>query len=194
MAFDLKTSRTADGQVPGSSRIIHFYFSRAQRQRFAHFLTQGLAACEDVVLACPRDNLQVFGSAVEKGSRSGNLTYVEVPCRPQSAVSSLLASVLGCSRLHSRVRLLADFGEVRESASIAEIEFLLNSGLEGLSVPCVTQYDGKAVAGPLRVDLLRPHGLVLFDDFLYRGSSRRKNLPEEDKVAAGYSARSEVPA
>ncbi len=169
MRYDFRNGRAARGEGPGNSRIINFYFSDIQRQRFAHFLSQGLAACEDVVLACPRSVLQMFGAVAQKGPHSGNLAYVEMTPDPHKAMSPLLETVLHSARRRARVRLLADFGPVREPSAVLEMEFLLSSGLDGLRIPCVSQYDGKALSGPVCLDRLRQSGMVLFDDFMCRG-------------------------
>ncbi len=158
--------------VAPRSCVIHFYYSRAERQRFAGFLLDGVAAGDTVALACTREGYGAFTEALELlGIRSGDPNLLKLEVSPDLRASVARVSTVLCDDIRRRqkpARLLCDFERMVGQEGIFELESLLSSSLSRLNLVCVTQYDGRAFGAPITIEQFRTHALAIVGNALWQ--------------------------
>lgn len=152
---------------PGCS-VIHFYYSRPERVRFAPFLAEGLLLRQSAVVAGSQEFLDEalrLARPADGRRRIGTLEQVVV-CDPINVcLPSVLRAVQQAATRNGVVRLLADFSSA--ATGIFEIEAALSTACEGLRLMKVTQYDGTAVPAPVAVEQFKTHSLAIVGDAFY---------------------------
>jgi hypothetical protein len=166
--------------APGSC-VIHFYYSPAERQRFAGFLLDGFVAGEVVVLACTRAGYEAMADGLEmvgiRGAESG-LVHVEITPDLRVSIGRIAEAIDRAIKLRNRrVRLLADFGSMVSQELIFELEGALSSALANFDVVSVTQYDGRDFAASITIEQFRTHALAIVGNALYQ-ENKKYTSPE----------------
>ncbi len=157
--------------VPPRSCVIHFYYSRSERQRFSGFLLDGVASGECVVLACTRDGYDAFAESLALlGIRAGDPSLAKVEITPdlRASVDQIATIVREGTGRNKRARLLCDFDRMVGQEGIFELESRLSSSLAALDVVCVSQYDGRAFGAPITLEQFRTHALAIVGNALWQ--------------------------
>ena len=151
---------------PGCS-VIHFYYSGAERMRFAPFLAEGLLLRQAAVIAGSQEFVDEVLSRVKPADGRRRIGAVEVMVlRPgDDCVASLSRAVQKAAAASGMVRVLADFSAI--ATDIFAVEAALSSAFAGLRLMKVTQYDGASVPAPIAVEQFKTHSLTVVGDAFY---------------------------
>lgn len=165
-----KTVELQGFTIPRRSAAIHFYYGEADRRRFAHFLMDGVARRESVVLACTIGGHEVFRGALREAGLTlpvSELLRVEVTSDLRSTLGNIQEAFRFGQRRNSYGRLLADFDSLVGEESLFELEALLSQVLAGNEITCLSQYDGKCFRAPITIEQFQTHALCVVGNAFY---------------------------
>lgn len=174
--------------IPLGSHTIHFYFGDEQRRRFLSLLTGENPRHSGLVLACKHDEASAFAEHFSRrhSVRGPTLTRVEITHDWHRNAARTVEATHHAVRDYGSARVLADFGAAVPQSAIHELESLLTTGLSGLDVSSVSQYDGTAMNHAIPIDALARFGQVVFSDFYapLRGSGFAVRVSDSAAVSA----------
>ena len=167
--------------IPVPSCVIHFYYSAAERRRFASFLAEGISEGDAVLLACTREAYEQLAEALETRGIARNdrrLLRIEISPDLPSTVATIAQALSGDIRgRRRRIRLLADFGSIAGPETIFELEALLSSALRGLNAISISQYDGRAFAASTTIEQFHTNALAVIGNAVCK-ENRNYTAPE----------------
>jgi len=179
-------------RVPVGSSAIHFYYTKPEQQRLLGFLIEGVARHEKVFIASAENASEALSDGLEMlGVRQSEqeMTRLEITSNLRTSLSVIANSVrntLGRDQ-RSCVRLLCDFGLMIGQEAISELENSLHSGLAGLDLVAVTQYDGRGFGTPITIEQFHNHALAIVGSAFFH-QNRYCSSPEayrHKRVTAG---------
>jgi hypothetical protein len=177
--------------VPGC--VIHFYYSVAERRRFASFVAEGIAAGDAGILACTREAYDALADALQLagiGRNDRRLVRLEIVPDLPSTIANIAQAINAETQSHyRRTRLLADFGCIVGPESIFWLDGLLSSALRGLNVISITQYNGRGFAASETIEQFQTHALAIIGNAICK-ENRNYTPPEKyiEKRAASAKA------
>jgi hypothetical protein len=147
--------------------VIHFYYSAAERMRFAAFLAEGLLLRQAAVIAGSQNFLDQVLDRVKPADGRRRIGAIEslVLQRPVADGVASLTRAVQKTASSGLVRVLADFSSL--ATNVFEIEAALSSAFAGLKLMKVTQYDGASIPAPVAVEQFKTHSLTVVGDAFY---------------------------